>query len=43
MYFQILFHYKLLQDIEYGALSYTIVLVFIFFIYSNVYLFVPSS
>ena len=35
--FQILFHYRLLQDIKYSSLCYTIGPYVIYFIYSRVY------
>ena len=40
--FQILFHYRLLQDTEYRFLCYRSSL-FICFIYSSVYLLIPNS
>ena len=39
--FHILFHYGLLQDIEYVLYSRTSL--FIYFIYSNLYLLIPNS
>ena len=35
--FQILFHYRLLQDIEYSSCAISRLLLFIYFIYSSVY------
>ena len=40
--FQILFYYKLLQHTEYSSLCYTVGPV-IYFIYSSVYLLIPSA
>ena len=40
--FQIIFYFKLLQNSEYSSLYYTIVL-FIYFIYSSVYLLITNS
>ena len=42
--FHILFHYCLLQDIEYSSLCYTVgPYCFICFIYSRLYLLIPNS
>ena len=41
--FHILFHYDLLQDIEYSSVLYSRTLLFIYFIYSNLYLLIPNS
>ena len=42
--FQIPFYYRLLQDIEYSSLCYTVgPLLFIYFMYSSMYLLIPNS
>ena len=41
--FQILFSYRLLQNIEYSSLCYSMSLLFIYFIYSSVYMLISTS
>ena len=40
--FQMLFHYRLSQDIEYCSVLYSMFLLFICYLYSDVYLLTPN-